>query len=198
MTVVIRQKPHPGITTEKQGSTFHFGNDVPNFPEVSGTSFPVLATVLAGFAVTIAVQLILRPDGADALPGRIVLAIGAFLLSTLALLFSTVFAINAQARNYLPFLDLSDAGRDLMNVGDLTEWVIGIERQWYIYHWATLFAFYSGTILLLTGINLIVWVFIGAALAVMFLVAILASIGVAFAVAMYVERADAITWEKRE
>jgi hypothetical protein len=188
MTVVIRQKPHPGITTEKQGSTFHFGNDVPNFPEVSGTSFPVLATVLAGFAVTIAVQLILRPDGADALPGRIVLAIGAFLLSTLALLFSTVFAINAQARNYLPFLDLSDAGRNLMNVGDLTEWVIGIERQWYIYHWATLFAFYSGVALLLAGLNLIVWVFVGPLLAAIFLAAVVMSLCIAAAVALFVER----------
>lgn len=197
MSDVPPREPHTHREARRK-AVFHYGNDVPNFPEVSGTSFPVLATVLAGFAVTIAAQLILRPDAGAELPGRVVLAIGAFLLSTLALLFSTVFAINAQARNYLPFLDLSESGRELMDVDDLDRWIISIERKWYIYHWATLVAFYSGAALLLAGINLIVWVFVGAALAIMFLVAILASTGIAFAVAMYVERAEAVTREKRE
>ena len=87
---------------------FHYCSEVLNVPKVSETSFPMRTTVLAGFAVTITAQLTLRPDGADDLPEQVVLALGAFLLSTLALVLATVFAINAQARNSLPFLDLDD------------------------------------------------------------------------------------------
>jgi hypothetical protein len=167
---------------------FHYDNDVPNFPEVSGTSFPVLTTVLAGFAVTIIVQIILQPDGTDELPWRVTLGLAAFLLSTLALLLSTIFAINAQARNYLPFFDLNDVGARLLNVDDIPDWLQEIEQAWYVYHWAALIAFYSGVALLLGGINLIVWVYAGPGLAIMFLTTILLILGITIAIAMYVAR----------
>jgi len=167
---------------------FHYDNDVPNFPEVSGTSFPVLTTVLAGFAVTIIVQIILQPDGTDELTWRVTLGLAAFLLSTLALLLSTIFAINAQARNYLPFFDLNDVGARLLNVDDIQNWLQKIEQAWYVYHSAALIAFYSGVALLLGGINLIVWVYAGPGLAIMFLTTILLILGITIAIAMYVAR----------
>jgi hypothetical protein len=162
---------------------FHYDNEVPNFPEVSGTSFPVLATVLAGFAVTITVQILLLPGSTGDLSWQVTVGLAAFLLSTLALLLATIFAINAQARNYLPFLELGDAGRHLLNVDDVTTWITRIERQWYIYHWAALCAFYSGIGLVLAGINLIIWEYAGAGLAIVFLIAILVSMSATLVVA---------------
>jgi hypothetical protein len=168
--------------------TFHYGRDLPNFPEVSGTSFPVLTTVLAGFALTIAVQLILRPDDANDLPLSATVALASFLFSILALIVATVFAINAQARNYLPFLGHDDAELRHFGVEDDTSWLLTIERQWYIYHWATLVAFYSGVALLLAGIALVVWAYVGAILTGLFVAAILLSFVITFGVALYVDR----------
>jgi hypothetical protein len=116
-----------------QESTIRYRDDVPNFPEVSGTSFPLLTTVLTGFAVTIVVQLLLREDSGD-LSGSVALSIGAFLLSALALIVSTVCAISAQARNHLSFLDLNDISKELLGIRDVHQWVRCLERQWYIYH----------------------------------------------------------------
>ena len=173
-----------GQPADKQGRAgFHYDNEVPNFPEVSGTSFPVLTTVLAGFAVTITVQLLLSPDSTGDLAWQVNVGLVALLLSTLTLLLATIFAINAQARNYLPFLELGDAGRHLLNVDDVTAWIIRIERQWYIYHWAALCTFYSGVGLLLAGINLIIWEYAGAGMAIAFLIAILVSMSATLVVA---------------
>jgi VIT1/CCC1 family predicted Fe2+/Mn2+ transporter len=73
-------------------------------------------------------------------------------------------------------------------VEDRNEWILGIERQWYIYYWATLCAFYSGVALLLAGINLIVWIFVGTTLAAIFLVAVFLSLGITAGVALFVDR----------
>jgi hypothetical protein len=178
------------IADTRQARPTLYDHDVPNFPEVSGTSFPVLATVLAGFAVTIAVQLILRPDPASDLPGRVLVALGALLLATLLLLLSTVFAINAQARNYLPFLDMSDTTARRLSVADTDVWLQHVERQWHVYHVETLSAFYGGVILLLASINLLVWIYVDSLLAVMFLMATLLSLGVTTGVARAAERAS--------
>lgn len=45
---------------DSDGSPGPRRHEYPNYPEVSGTALPLLATVLAGFAVTIIIQLTLR------------------------------------------------------------------------------------------------------------------------------------------
>jgi hypothetical protein len=153
-------------------------HEYPNYPEVSGTTLPLLATVLAGFAVTIIVQLVLSPEGADSLPGSTNVALAAFLLSMLAFLSATAFAVNAQANNYLPFTNLSDTTRRFMQIDDPDAWLHRIERRWRVYHLATLIAFYSGVILLLGGVNLILWEYAGILIALLFLFAAIASLAV--------------------
>jgi hypothetical protein len=93
-------------------------HEYPNYPEVSGTTLPLLATVLAGFAVTIIIQLTLSPGGTGGLAVLAEVSLVAFLLSLLAFLSATAFAVNAQANNYLPFVDLSDTTRQFMQIDD--------------------------------------------------------------------------------
>lgn len=155
----------------------------PNGPEVAGTSFPLLSTVLAGFAVTIAVQLILHPV-LDAPSTRVLIALVAFLLGTLMFISSIGFALNAQANNYLPFLDLGPTGLRLLNVTDPSEWIHRIVQRWAIYFAAALFTFYIGVALLLAGLNLIVWEFAGGWIALILLLAILLNL----VVVIYLQR----------
>jgi hypothetical protein len=143
----------------------------PNGPEVAGTSFPLLSTVLAGFGVTIVIQLILHPALGDP-STRVLIALISFLLGTLMFISSIGFALNAQANNYLPFLDLGSTGAQLLNVSDRSNWLRRIVQRWAIYFAAALFSFYIGIALLLAGLNLIVWEFIGGWIALVLLVAI--------------------------
>jgi hypothetical protein len=160
----------------------------PNIPEVSGTSFPLLTTVLAGFAVTIAVQLIIRPDTSEELPFRIVAAIAAFLGSTLFFISSIIFAVNAQTHNYLPFLQLDESGRRLLGIVDYRQWLDSLVRQWELFHLVAIVTFYGGIVLLLTGVNLIVWFFIGNGMALLFLGFILFNLLLTILVGLYVDR----------
>jgi hypothetical protein len=141
----------------------------PNAPEVSGTSFPLLTTVLAGFAITIAVQLIIRPDATDELSARIIASIIAFLTSTLLFISSIIFSVNAQAHNYLPFLDIGRTGKRMFDVDDVEEWIAVMERRWEAFHLAAIVTFYGGILLLLLGVNLIVWELVGTVVALVFL-----------------------------
>jgi hypothetical protein len=179
---------HVDERLEARTPAFKQAPEHPNFPEVSGTSLPLLSTVLAGFAVTLTVQLMIRPDAADDLSGRSIVAIIAFLASTLLFLSSIVFAINAQAHNYLPFIDLSPEGRRLLGVEDASEWIRRIERRWTIFHLATIGTFYGGAVLLLAGVNLIVWIYVGTWVALVVLATILINIALTAAVTAYVDR----------
>jgi hypothetical protein len=147
----------------------------PNGPEVAGTSFPLLSTVLAGFAITIAVQMILHPSFEDA-TARMMVALVSFLLATLMFISSIGFALNAQANNYLPFLDLGAAGLRMLNVTDRSSWLRRIVQRWAIYFAAALLSFYVGVALLLTGLNVMVWEFVGGVIALILLAAILANL----------------------
>jgi hypothetical protein len=175
-------------TRHDEGGGVRYSSEYPNFPEVSGTSLPLLTTVLAGFAVTIIVQLMVRPDPGQPLPAREVAALIAFLLATLVLLASTTFAINAQAHNYLPFLDLGDAASRRMRIGNLGHWIVRLERRWHMFHVAALATFYTGVLLLLAGINLVVWVYLGTGAAILFLVAVILDVTVVSAVTLWVSR----------
>jgi hypothetical protein len=155
----------------------------PNGPEVAGTSFPLLSTVLAGFAVTIAVQLILHPALQDP-TFRVLIALVAFLLGALMFISSIGFALNAQANNYLPFLDLGSAGIKLLNVKDRSSWIRRIVQRWAVYFAAALFTFYIGVALLLAGLNLMVWEFVGGWVALILFVAILLNL----VVVIYLQR----------
>lgn len=175
-------------TQHEDGAGVRFSSEYPNFPEVSGTSLPLLSTVLAGFAVTIIVQLMVRPDPGEPLPAREVAALIAFLLATLVLLASTTFAINAQAHNYLPFLDLGDAASRRLRIGDLSHWLGRLERRWYMFHVAAIATFYTGVLLVLAGINLVVWVYLGTGAAILFLVAVVLDVSAVSAVGVWVSR----------
>jgi hypothetical protein len=160
----------------------------PNIPEVSGTSFPLLTTVLAGFAVTIAVQLIIRPDTSEELPFRIVAAIAAFLASTLFFISSIIFAVNAQTQNYLPFLQLDESGRRLLGIQDYQHWLDSLVRRWELLHLLAIATFFGGIALLLTGVNLIVWVFVGNGMALLFLGFILFNLLMTILADIYIKR----------
>ena len=141
---------------EKTEPVFEQTPEQPNGPEVAGTSFPLLSTVLAGFAITIAIQLVLDPVTEDP-SARIYIALVSFLLATLMFISAIGFALNAQANNYLPFLDMGTRGLRSMNVDDRTMWLRRIVQRWAVYFAAALFAFYVGIALLLVGLNIIVW-----------------------------------------
>jgi hypothetical protein len=165
----------------------------PNGPEVSGTSFPLLATVLAGFAITIAVQLILQP--VDDSPTRVTIALVSFLLSTLLFLSSIGFALNAQANNFLPFLDIGPTGRQLLHVDDRSGWIRGMVKRWVVFHAAAMISFYVGIALLLVGVNLIVWVFVGGWIALILLAAILINLAVVIYLQRNAEQMGESYWE---
>jgi hypothetical protein len=162
--------------------------DLPNMPEVSGTSFPLLTTVLAGFAVTIAVQLIIRPEASADLSTRETAAIIIFLASTLVFISSIVFAVNAQAHNYLPFIELDPGSRQILGIDDHQRWITWLQRSWDSFHLAAILTFYGGILLLLGGVNLIVWEFIGSGVAIVFLALILANILLTVGIGVAIER----------
>jgi hypothetical protein len=165
--------------------------DSPNLPEVSGTSFPLLTTVLAGFAVTIAVQLIIRPDADAEISGRVITAIVIFLASTLAFISSIAFAVNAQAHNYLPFIQIDESTQRLIGVPDYARWLGWLQRGWDSFHLAAMITFYGGILLLLAGVNLIVWEFVGPGVAVIVLLLILSNIAANAGVSAFIERRKA-------
>lgn len=150
---------------------FRKAPDSANGPEVAGTSFPLLSTVLAGFGITIALQVILHPASDDQ-SVRVVIAVIAFLLATLMFVSSIGFSLNAQANNYLPFLDLGPTAARLLNVKDRSKWIRKMAQRWAIYFAVSMFTFYVGIALLLAGLNLIVWEFAGGTIAAILLVAI--------------------------
>jgi hypothetical protein len=162
----------------------------PNSPEVSGTSFPLLSTVLAGFSVTIAAQLILRPDASEDMSLRVTVALVALLTSALLFLSSIGFALNAQANNYLPFLELGETGRRLLAIDDHARWIIRIERRWKVFHTAAFATFAGGVALLLSALNLMVWVHVGRGMALVLLAAIAINITLSAGVTAWVYRRD--------
>jgi ABC-type multidrug transport system fused ATPase/permease subunit len=160
----------------------------PNAPEVSGTSFPLLSTVLAGFAITTGVQLVLGTDIAETMTGKIVVALVLVMLSALLFLSSTGFALNAQANNYLPFLELGESGRKLLHIDDHAAWVTRVSRRWKRFYTTAVLFFSLGVLLLLAGVNLIVWEFAGSTLAIALLIAILANVALVVGVTIVLNR----------
>jgi hypothetical protein len=178
----------PQNTSNKSPAVLVRTADQPNLPEVSGTSFPLLTTVLAGFAVTIAVQMIIRPEGGAELSTRSIIAIVVFLASTLVFISSIVFAVNAQAHNYLPFLANTQDSNHLIGIDDHERWIDWLHRGWDTFHLAAITTFYGGILLLLGGVNLIVWEFVGSGVALIVLLLIIANVLLTLGVGMAIER----------
>lgn len=160
----------------------------PNLPEVSGTSFPMLTTLLAGFAVTIAVQLIIRPGAAETLPMLVTLSIIIFLASTLVFISSIVFAVNAQSHNYLPFMTDDQRPDQMFGIEDRHQWIAWLHQGWNSFHRASIITFYSGILLLLAGVNIIVLEFVGRGVALIVLVLIITNTLINIAVSLRIHR----------
>jgi hypothetical protein len=175
---------------EPAGRPLRFASEYPNFPEVSGTTLPLLTTVLAGFAVTIIVQIMVRGDTSESLPARVTVALLAFLVSTLLLLSSTTFAINAQAHNYLPFMEPRPGSGNLLAIDDHEAWIRRLERRWHIYHVAALGTFYAGVILLLAGLNIVVWVYAGRTIALVFLGVVVLNLAIVLGIGLWASRRE--------
>jgi hypothetical protein len=180
---VTRKTTYPKSHQQEPGILQHTA-DQPSWPEVSGTSFPVLTTVLAGFAVTIAVQLILHGDSPAALSPLMTVAIVILLASTLVFISSIVFAVNAQAHNYLPFLSAPASAREIFGVDDEKSWIGWLHQGWDSFHLAAVMTFYSGIALLLAGVNLLVWEFVGAGVGLAVLALILANVAMTMIVSL--------------
>jgi hypothetical protein len=162
--------------------------DQPNLPEVSGTSFPLLTTVLAGFAVTIAVQLIISPDVRDEASALVTTSILIFLASTLVFISSIVFAVNAQAHNYLPFVNSDDAITAEFGIADRSRWLAWLHQGWDMFHMASIVTFYGGILLLLGGVNVVVLEFMGIGPAVVVLLLILGNVALTVGMALRIDR----------
>jgi hypothetical protein len=106
-----------------------------------------------------------------------VVAVGAFLVAVLSFLSSVVFAINAQANNYLRLLELSDTALRRLAVPDAGVWLRRVERRWQVWHLAAIWTFYAGAVLFLAGVNLIIWVYVGATLGLLLLLALVVNFG---------------------
>jgi hypothetical protein len=80
-----------------------------------------------------------------------------------------IFAENAPTQNYLRFLQLDESGRRLLGIEDYRQWLDSLVRRWELFHLIAIATFYGGIVLLLTGVNLIVWFFVGNGMALLFL-----------------------------
>ncbi|CAN5743276.1 hypothetical protein BH23CHL5_BH23CHL5_13230 [soil metagenome] len=67
------------------------------------------------------------------MPDRIVMAVAALMLTRRLFLSATVFAVNAQANNYLAFLEMGRDALRRIEVDYLGEWLFGLARRWHIY-----------------------------------------------------------------
>lgn len=129
----------------------------PNLWEVTGTTLPLLSTVLAGFCVTIVVQLLIQPEARQT--GDL-LHLGLTFLAVSIPLFlaSTAFAIWGQAYNYL---SLTSDVKELMifdHTPSQQEWKKYLDAShtiWQKWHTSTLILYYIGSITFVTGVDFI-------------------------------------------
>ena len=151
----------------------------PNLPEITSTTLPLLATVLAGFAVTIIATLLTQPDVSKIWPlpnpfwGLVLLAISAPFLLT-----SAFFGVRAQAYSYLnltldvqKFLKLDDP---TFNFHDYLE---RIYKKWLLWYGAADFAFFLGLLTFVGGTGFLLWNYIGLVGVLIFLTIIILAIG---------------------
>lgn len=136
--------------------------DHPTMPEAVGTTMPLLATVLAGFALTVVLQL---ADGREADASKFEAGSVdwfmtlSFALSVPVLLLSAVFALWAQTYNYLSILSLDDTSRNVMDIPkpvqeaskSNVEYYKTVQRRFDFWRKAATVAYYAGILLFLGG-----------------------------------------------
>jgi hypothetical protein len=147
----------------------------PNLWEVTGTTLPLMSTVLAGFCVTIIVQLLTQSEARQT--GDL-LHVGLTFLAVSIPLFlaSTAFAVWEQSYNYL---SLTSDVKELMNfdyASNQQEWKKYFDSShtiWQKWHTSTLILYYLGSITFATGVDLLLWKYIGQFSAISFITIIL-------------------------
>ena len=136
----------------------------PNLLEVTGTTIPLLSTVLAGFVVTIITQLLTQSEASQA---GTLLHIGLTLLAISFPFFlaATSFAVWAQSYNYLI---LTSDVKELMNF-DISKqqsqrWKDYLDAShtiWQKWYGSALIFYYIGLILFVVGVNFLFLRYIG-------------------------------------
>ena len=134
----------------------------PNLLEVTQTTLPLLSTVLAGFSVTIMVELITQPEAGQTCG---LLNVGLTLLAVSVPLFlsSTIFSVWGQSYNYLI---LTPDVKEIMNfdLHDQSQWKNYLDAShtiWQKWHTSALILYYIGLLAFIAGIDLLLWKYIG-------------------------------------
>jgi hypothetical protein len=130
----------------------------PNRQQITKTALPLLATVLAGFAVTVSAQ-VLYLTGVNAIqsPTHRATLIGLILITTSIpfLLASTIYSIWADASSYqhlnpdtLKVLGIKYTMEELEVKGYFTEQ----EHRWHRWYQSAVWSYYVGTALFVVGV----------------------------------------------
>src|SRR5579863_5815692 len=120
----------------------------PNMPAITETTLPLLATVLAGFAVVAITQVFTRPEAnlAGSSPnGWLITGLIVLSASVPLLLNSAIFAVWGQGYSYI---HLTDDSKPVLHIKE--EWVTYIARlhkKWQIWHWTAAVTFYAGSLI---------------------------------------------------
>ena len=155
--------------------------DQPNKPEVSGTTFPLLATVLAGFAVTIVIQLFTRDEAKVNghspnwlfITGLTVLA-----LSVPLFLHTAAFAMWSQTYNYA---QLNEDSRIILNIQENWDtYIARLEKKWALWYNAAFWTFNASMFLFDAGSGILLWNFMGWPIAILFWIASVAPLIMTF------------------
>ena len=133
----------------------------PNLLEVTGTTMPLLSTVLAGFSVTIIVELLTQTEaGQCGTPLNIGLTLLA--ISVPFFLSSTIFSVWGQSYNYLI---LTKDVKEIMNfTHSAQEWKNYLDAShtiWQKWHTSTILFYYIGLIIFISGIDLLIYKYVG-------------------------------------
>jgi hypothetical protein len=151
----------------------------PNQPEITKTTLPLLTTVLAGFAMTIIVQLFIRNDARETWPPHLGLFLGLMFLAVSVPLFmsATIYAIWGQQYTYH---HLTQEVREILNIDldikDLHKHGRELNAKWHMWHMAAITMFTVGVITFALGTGILLLTFIGIVTATLFFL----TIGVAF------------------
>lgn len=137
-------------------------NKRPNMPAINETTLPLIATILAGFSVTLIAQVFTRSEAN--LDGKspnvwFIVSLIALALSVPLFLHAVSFSIWAQAYNYL---DLSEDSRGILDITeDWRFYIARLQRKWRKWHHAAIVTFYGGALLFDLGTGILLWYFIG-------------------------------------
>jgi hypothetical protein len=134
----------------------------PNMPAINETTLPLIATVLAGFSVTIIAQVFIRSEAyLDGKSPNDLLITGLILLSlSVPCFLNTVsFSIWAQSYNYL---NLSEESRDILLITEgWPTYIARLQKKWRLWHQTAIVMFYVGSLLFDIGTGLLLLNFIG-------------------------------------